>query len=424
MLSSAESDLVRRESALPGLAVVLEPEAFAAALRRAAPQAELRSARVLYIRFKPHHYCRVTYRLEVAGAELEVDVRAGRREDFATWLVDEEEEIVSGPLGPGRIVLEDEAVVIHVFPNDLKLPGLKPLADPLEKERVFKELFPDSPGLWRGELRCLRYRPERRYVSALRAAGEDRAILKSYTRKAYLRARHNAEVFHSRGPLRVARVLGRSDGHRLLAFEWLPGRLLKELCVAPPMHCTEVSAAGAAVAELHAQAVAGLNAWTGAAAAAELLVLASEVGFIHPKVGRRCDELARRLAGQLAGAPQTQRAVHGDFSANQVLVDRQAYTAHVVLELETGPRYRFGPVLFEDGALRDRKQEPHSWVRDPVCGMRVDEWTAEVTAGHDGMRYVFCSFRCLERFRATPERYLAAHPGPAIAVVTREEAVR
>jgi len=28
----------------------------------------------------------------------------------------------------------------------------------------------------------------------------------------------------------------------------------------------------------------------------------------------------------------------------------------------------------EDGALRDRKSEPHAWARDPVCGMRVDEW--------------------------------------------------
>jgi putative ABC transport system ATP-binding protein len=59
----------------------------------------------------------------------------------------------------------------------------------------------------------------------------------------------------------------------------------------------------------------------------------------------------------------------------------------------------------EDGALRDRKTEPHSWVRDPVCGMRVDEWTAEAVAEHAGQRVVFCSFRCLERFREEPDRY-------------------
>jgi hypothetical protein len=321
MLSSAENDLVRRDSAVPGLALVLNSDAFAAALRRGAPQADLRSAQIVYARFKPHHYCRVTYRLDVAGAALDVDVRAGRREDLATWLADDQEVILPGPLGPGRVVLEDCAVVIHVFPNDLKLRGLRVLADQRERERVFRELFPDSPELWRGELRCLRYRPERRYVSALSAAGENRAILKSYTRKAYLRARHNAEAFHSRGPLRVARVLGRSDSHRLLAFEWLPGRLLKEFCVAPRLNCAAISASGAALAELHGQAVDGLNPWTGATAAAEVLVLASEVGFIHPTVARRCDDLARRLAAQLNGLPAMQCPVHGDFSTNQVLVD-------------------------------------------------------------------------------------------------------
>jgi len=61
----------------------------------------------------------------------------------------------------------------------------------------------------------------------------------------------------------------------------------------------------------------------------------------------------------------------------------------------------------EDGALRDRKTESHNWVHDPVCGMRVDEWTAEITTTYLDQQFVFCSRRCLERFLAGPERYLA-----------------
>lgn len=60
----------------------------------------------------------------------------------------------------------------------------------------------------------------------------------------------------------------------------------------------------------------------------------------------------------------------------------------------------------EDGSLRDRKSERHSWVRDPVCGMRVDEWSAEYAAEHEGERFIFCSDGCLRRFRDSPERYL------------------
>src|SRR5437870_4641872 len=113
MLSAAETELVRRDSAIPGLALVLDPDAFAAALRKAAPQADLRSAQIAYARLKPRRYCRVTYRLDVAGAPLDVDVRACRPEDLASWLEEGNGSIVSGPLGLGRIVLEDCAVVVN-----------------------------------------------------------------------------------------------------------------------------------------------------------------------------------------------------------------------------------------------------------------------------------------------------------------------
>jgi putative ABC transport system ATP-binding protein len=61
----------------------------------------------------------------------------------------------------------------------------------------------------------------------------------------------------------------------------------------------------------------------------------------------------------------------------------------------------------EDGALRDRRAERHAWVRCPVCGMRVDEWTALHVAEHDGRRVVFCSQRCRERFFDSPTAYAA-----------------
>lgn len=59
----------------------------------------------------------------------------------------------------------------------------------------------------------------------------------------------------------------------------------------------------------------------------------------------------------------------------------------------------------EDGALRDRKSENHSWAQDPVCGMRVDEWTATLEGKYQNQRYVFCSTRCQERFENDPETY-------------------
>ena len=67
-----------RDHAIPGLAMVLDPDTFATALRRAAPDADLRTAQITYRRYKPQNFCRVAYRLDVAGAKLDLDVRACR----------------------------------------------------------------------------------------------------------------------------------------------------------------------------------------------------------------------------------------------------------------------------------------------------------------------------------------------------------
>src|SRR5579864_318394 len=46
-------------------------------------------------------------------------------------------------------------------------------------------------------------------------------------------------------------------------------------------------------------------------------------------------------------------------------------------------------------------------VVDPVCGMSVDPQKARGTVEHKGKSYYFCSPRCVERFQAEPEKYLA-----------------
>jgi Cu+-exporting ATPase len=50
---------------------------------------------------------------------------------------------------------------------------------------------------------------------------------------------------------------------------------------------------------------------------------------------------------------------------------------------------------------------------DVVCGMRVDPAKAAGTMEHDGQTYYFCAPRCLERFRADPQKFLdpAYRPG-------------
>jgi len=45
--------------------------------------------------------------------------------------------------------------------------------------------------------------------------------------------------------------------------------------------------------------------------------------------------------------------------------------------------------------------------RDPVCGMSVNPHTAAGRHEYAGRTYYFCNPRCLEKFRAEPQRYIA-----------------
>ncbi len=44
-------------------------------------------------------------------------------------------------------------------------------------------------------------------------------------------------------------------------------------------------------------------------------------------------------------------------------------------------------------------------AKDPVCGMEVNEQTAEHKAAYNGKTYYFCSAGCKEAFEANPRKY-------------------
>ena len=323
MLSPIEADLAARDACLPGLATVLDPEAFLAELRRATPAPVAARARIQYVKYSPENYCRVAYRLDVSGREFDLDVRACRPRDLDPGPDPDplDGNGAAAPLGASRVVLRDSAVLVHVFPNDVKLGQLPDLIDPRRRVPLLRDLLPGLPAMWSGELESLRYWPGRRYSARLRGSDGTLALVKAYTGRGYRRARLNAGQFRSRPPLRVARVLGASERHRLIAFEWLPGRMLSESWLDPEPDWDAVRATGEALAALHAQKPDGLEPWTRKDEVAYVWSLAREIGFLHPGLFVRAEGVARRIASHLAEAPGVHMPLHGDLSDTQVLVD-------------------------------------------------------------------------------------------------------
>ncbi len=47
---------------------------------------------------------------------------------------------------------------------------------------------------------------------------------------------------------------------------------------------------------------------------------------------------------------------------------------------------------------------------DPVCGMQVDERTAQYKTEYKGKTYYFCAPGCKKAFESEPEKYLKGGP--------------
>jgi len=403
-LSPDDVDLIQRDPALLGLATVLDPAAFLAALRRSLPEADLKTARIIYIRYKPGTNCLVGYQLEVSGETVEAYSKAYGPDAEIKLRNACKRPALSGPLGPGRIVLEDCATVVFIFPNDRKVKALPNLVDLQARQRLFRQLFPTRPDLWNGTVHSLAYKPERRYVAELLADNGERAVVKAYAGLAYPLAQGKAEALEPRPSLRIARQIVRSDQHCLLVLEWLPGRVLSEALSIPKLPLEAVAATGAALAELHAQPGDRLTPLTRDAEAVNLLEVANGLRSLCPHLARRADDIAWRLAAQLGPAPPMNRPIHGDFYARQVLFgdegvalldldeavrgDPAADLGNFIAHLHRDAlRHILAPNLVD--SLRDALLEGYRWAANRAVPDRIELYTAVslFRLAHDPFRH-------------------------------------
>lgn len=60
-------------------------------------------------------------------------------------------------------------------------------------------------------------------------------------------------------------------------------------------------------------------------------------------------------------------------------------------------------------------------IKDPVCGMKIDPNNNAGRHDHKGQTYHFCSIKCLNKFRADPDKYLKQKPEPASAPISSKQ---
>ncbi len=332
MLAPADAEVARRDPAVPGIALVLDPEAVLARLQQRHPEAGLVAAEALYVRYKPATSCLVGYRVHrtgPAGPALEVSVKAYRQGDGAkaakTAEAAEAEAGPAGatPAGPGGdwpvTTFADELVVVAPAGADRDLPALARLVRPDQRRRLLQALLPEAPDLHAADPRCVRYKPERRWVGVVDRDGVPVALVKAFGAGELARARAGL-VFAGRTGLVVPALLGTSKRACALAGSWLPGQPLIDRLTGPEAATAPLAEVGAALATLHATPPRRLVHEAPDVDAVATATAAAAVGALVPRLGPAAASAAASLCRRLAALPVRTAARHGDFSADQVVL--------------------------------------------------------------------------------------------------------
>jgi hypothetical protein len=316
-MRSRNAALVARDPAIPGLAVVLDGAAFAAALRSALPAAGILAAQPTYVRYKPGANCTVAYRITTTAGTTPAYARAYAaplrdKLDHARQLAD-----YPGALGPAACVIAPLDLAIYSWPHDHALPALRRIADDRKRRKLIAAAAPEHPALQQATVRTLRYKPERRYVGMLKAANGMRAIVRLYAPDEYASARRAAQTLPL--GLRTPHLLAANADAQMLLLEWLAGQTLAALLAAHPTRVTLAATAGAALATFHQAPLPDLPVNDPRAA---LEPAVNAITAIAPEHQQRAAHLAAAVDTALSATCAPRCLIHGDLYADQQLMHR------------------------------------------------------------------------------------------------------
>lgn len=359
------ADLIDRDPALPGMAVLLS------------------DPRVDYLRYKP-------------GTSLTVGLRTDQGPAFG-YAVSESAaaklDKIIGHAPPGAIRHHDRHSRLV-------------LADPVADR--------DLPGIGRRGVReaePLAYKPQRRWVAALDAE----QIARCYRRDELSLTAARWPGVVDPAAIRIPAVVDLDRRAGLMAIERLRGGRLDRL--ADEAAQEGWFAAGRALGHWHRSTVRP----DVRAELPDVLATAEQLAVLLPEFAGRFRAVAARLSAATVGAESGW--CHGDFSADQLLIDRFDHRP-AVLDWD---RSGHGPVAFDLGTA-DAAGGVLSTVTDggaveqqPGLGLPVRKWETllagytevrELPAGLDRVRALAWFVRAVEPFRR-------ADPGWPTAVLAR-----
>lgn len=306
MLHEADVAIVARDRELPGLRLLLDAAAFADAIG-------VGGVTLSYLRYKPGESCLAAFRLP-DGRELAAKAVTARR-----WAaVCANPKWAAPHLGCGTLPrrLEAAQVLLRDRTEDAHLKALRRLSDPERAERCLNHLFRHRAVKGPFSLVPMRWKPERRFVARVDGRDGPIAVLKVSAPSDYARSLAGAAFAEAAGGPPFAAA---SAALGAFAVRWADG---VPLCPAADgaFDLDGTAAAGRALAALHQASIVHPHTIDRVAYSEALRAGGRYLGWLLPGIANRARHLAERVAAALATEAAHPCLVHGDFSADQVVI--------------------------------------------------------------------------------------------------------
>lgn len=297
----ANDDLIARECDLPGLALILDPQRLAGTLGCA-------PLRLDYLRLKSGTSCVAAYR--IAGNWLVAKAVTADRVD----------ELRPGPDRddlPHR-VLPELALQVAPAAADKRMRGLSEALDSGKLPAFLAGLR--AVGIDADGLVPLKLKPQRRLVARLDRRGKPVAFLKIHARERFADALI-AATLSQLGP--GPRLLHADAKTGVILTEWLQGRTLEA-----GQGDEQFTRAGRLLAQVHTADLPMPIRSDRKDDLSSVEMVIADCAHLLPDLSDRLEAMHQRLRAALLAQPVTPRLIHGDFSADQVLIG--ADKAHLI----------------------------------------------------------------------------------------------
>ena len=318
MMNDADRQLVERDSTLPGLRILLDSNALLEILRNLAPLKEAVSVTLAYLRYKPGTSC---------AASLIVTLSSGEsRHYFAkalpphrfqqSWLHPKRQALIAAGDPNAPMALPDVSIILMHPAHDRTLRALSILLDDDKRRALFKEFLPTTRNPESINWRFIRYKPERRAVIVLSHEEKRLAVLRFGGSNEYGCMLQGAAVGAALGHTPLITLRG---ADRMLVTGWIAGNSLDPEHNGVPAP-TLMAAAGKVLAKIHSAPFSPPLVRTNAENIQALWRVMNTLTAIYPAAVERFQNITIRLAQSMTANRDEQTLIHGDFSADQLVL--------------------------------------------------------------------------------------------------------